>query len=92
MGFVQTPHAFYNFDSFQARHDHEKRQYWEEGHLFYNVIQPGRNRWNCPIFAGAAAMFRRKALVDVGYIATEGASRPPGVQLLPERVWEPCLT
>jgi cellulose synthase/poly-beta-1,6-N-acetylglucosamine synthase-like glycosyltransferase/predicted Zn-dependent protease len=71
LGFVQTPHAFYNFDSFQARHDHEKRVYWEEGHLFYNVIQPGRNRWGCPIFAGAAAMFRRKALEDVGYIATE---------------------
>jgi tetratricopeptide (TPR) repeat protein/cellulose synthase/poly-beta-1,6-N-acetylglucosamine synthase-like glycosyltransferase len=71
LGFVQTPHAFYNFDSFQALHDHERRHYWEEGHLFYNVIQPGRNRWGCPIFAGAAALFRRKALEDVGYIATE---------------------
>lgn len=71
LAFVQTPHAFYNFDSFQARHDHDKREYWEEGHLFYNVIQPGRNHWDCPIFAGAAAMFRRKALEEVGYIATE---------------------
>jgi tetratricopeptide (TPR) repeat protein/cellulose synthase/poly-beta-1,6-N-acetylglucosamine synthase-like glycosyltransferase len=71
LGFVQTPHAFYNFDSFQARLDHKNRRYWEEGHLFYEVIQPGRNRWGCPIFAGSAAMFRRKALEEVGYIAVE---------------------
>jgi cellulose synthase/poly-beta-1,6-N-acetylglucosamine synthase-like glycosyltransferase/tetratricopeptide (TPR) repeat protein len=71
LGFVQTPHAFYNFDNFQARLDHKNRRYWEEGHLFYEVIQPGRNLWNCPIFAGSAAMFRRKALKEVGYIATE---------------------
>lgn len=71
LGFVQTPHAFYNFDSFQARLDHGRGQYWEEGQLFYHVIQPGRNRWNAPIFAGSAALFRRQALAEVGYIATE---------------------
>lgn len=71
LGYVQTPHAFYNFDSFQAKLDHKNRKYWEEGHLFYYVIQPGRNHWNCPIFAGSAAMFRRTALRDVGMIATE---------------------
>ncbi len=71
LGFVQTPHAFYNFDSFQARFDHKKRQYWEEGQLFYRVIQPGKNRWNAAIFAGSAAMFRRKALESIGYIASE---------------------
>ena len=51
LGFVQTPHAFYNFDNFQARLDHKNRRYWEEGHLFYEVIQPGRNKWSPPIFA-----------------------------------------
>lgn len=71
LGFVQTPHAFYNFESFQARLNHKNSKYWEEGQLFYHVIQPGRNYWNCPIFAGSAAMFRRKALEDVGYIALE---------------------
>ena len=71
LGYVQTPHAFYNFDSFQARLDHKNRKYWEEGHLFYYVIQPGRNHWECPIFAGSAAMFRRSALRDIGLIATE---------------------
>ena len=34
LAFVQTPHAFYNFDSFQARLDHTNRRYWEEGDLF----------------------------------------------------------
>jgi tetratricopeptide (TPR) repeat protein/cellulose synthase/poly-beta-1,6-N-acetylglucosamine synthase-like glycosyltransferase len=71
LAFVQTPHAFYNFESFQARLNHEAAQYWEEGQLFYHVIQPGRNRWNAAIFAGSAAMFRRKALAEVGYIAVE---------------------
>jgi tetratricopeptide (TPR) repeat protein/cellulose synthase/poly-beta-1,6-N-acetylglucosamine synthase-like glycosyltransferase len=71
LGFVQTPHAFYNFESFQARLNHAKSSYWEEGQLFYHVIQPGRNRWNAPIFAGSAAMFRRRALEEVGYIAVE---------------------
>ncbi|MBO0698571.1 MAG: glycosyltransferase, partial [Zavarzinella sp.] len=71
LGYVQTPHAFYNFDSFQARLDHASRKYWEEGHLFHHVIQPGRNRWGCPIFAGSAAMFRRSAIRDVGLMATE---------------------
>jgi len=71
LAFVQTPHAFYNFDSFQARLDHKNRRYWEEGDLFYKVIQPGRNKWNAPIFAGSAAMFRRNALKEIGYIATE---------------------
>jgi tetratricopeptide (TPR) repeat protein/cellulose synthase/poly-beta-1,6-N-acetylglucosamine synthase-like glycosyltransferase len=71
MGFVQTPHGFYNFESFQARLNHAKGSYWEEGQLFYHVIQPGRNHWNAPIFAGSAAMFRRKALEEVGFIAVE---------------------
>ena len=71
LGFIQTPHAFYNFENFQSRLDHANRRYWEEGQLFYSVIQPGRNKWNCPIFAGSAAMFRRKALEEVGYIAVE---------------------
>ena len=71
LAFVQTPHAFYNFESFQSVYDHQKGLYWEDGQLFYKVIQPGRNRWNAAIFAGSAALFRREALAEVGYIATE---------------------
>ena len=63
--------CLHNFDAFQARLDHKNRKYWEEGHTFYYVIQPGRNHWGCPIFAGSAAMFRRTAIRDVGLMATE---------------------
>jgi cellulose synthase/poly-beta-1,6-N-acetylglucosamine synthase-like glycosyltransferase/tetratricopeptide (TPR) repeat protein len=71
LAFVQTPHAFYNFDNFQARYDPVRSTYWEEGQLFYDVIQPGRNHWNAAIFAGAAAIFRRQALDDIGGFAHE---------------------
>ncbi len=71
LGFVQTPHAFYNFDSFQGTLNYEKKLYWEEGHLFYNVVQPGKNNWNAVSFCGSAAIFRREALEDVGLIAVE---------------------
>src|SRR5579862_1782877 len=71
LAFVQTPHAFYNFDSFQASHNANKKTYWEEGDMFYGLIQLGKNRFGCPIFAGSAAMFRRAALQEIGGIATE---------------------
>jgi len=71
LAMVQTPHAFYNFDTFQGSFDGDKDRFWEEGQLFYNVIQSGKNALDSVIFAGSAAMFRREALRDVGYIAVE---------------------
>jgi cellulose synthase/poly-beta-1,6-N-acetylglucosamine synthase-like glycosyltransferase/tetratricopeptide (TPR) repeat protein len=71
LGFVQSPHAFYNFENFQSSVNYSKGKYWEEGLLFYQQIQPGRNNWNSVIFAGSAAMFRRTALEDVGLVAVE---------------------
>lgn len=71
LGFVQSPHAFSNFDTFQGRVNYEKGRFWDEGELFYKVIQPGRTATNSVIFAGSAALFRREALREVGYIATE---------------------
>ena len=71
LGIVQSPHAFSNFDTFQGRVNYEKGRFWDEGELFYKVIQPGRTATNSVIFAGSAALFRREALKDVGYIATE---------------------
>ncbi len=71
LAFVQTPHSYYNFDSFQSDLDYARNHYWEEGELFYNVIQPGKNYWNAVSFCGSAAMFRRSALEDVGLVATD---------------------
>ncbi|HIG10777.1 MAG TPA: glycosyltransferase [Planctomycetes bacterium] len=71
VGFVQSPHAFSNFDTFQGQVNFEKGRFWDEGELFYKVIQPARNATNSVIFAGSAAIFRREALKEIGYIATE---------------------
>jgi cellulose synthase/poly-beta-1,6-N-acetylglucosamine synthase-like glycosyltransferase/Flp pilus assembly protein TadD len=71
LAMVQTPHAFYNFDTFQGVVDYVKRRFWDEGQLFYKVLQPGKNHLNSVIFAGSAAMFRREALKEVGYIAVQ---------------------
>lgn len=71
VGFVQSPHAFSNFDTFQGRVSYEKGRFWDEGQLFYKVIQPARNATDSVIFAGSAALFRREALREIGYIATE---------------------
>ena len=71
LAFIQTPHSYYNFDSFQGSLDYDKRFYWEEGQLFYNIVQPGKNHWNAASFCGSAAIFRKAALESVGLIATE---------------------
>ena len=71
VGWVQTPHAFYNMDSFSSLHKPEKNQYWEEGDLFYRCIQLGKSNANAVVFCGSAAIMRRKALEDVGMVATE---------------------
>ena len=71
LAFVQTPHSYYNFDSFQGSLDYDRNLYWEEGQLFYNIVQPGKNHWNSASFCGSAAIFRKAALEDVGLIATE---------------------
>ncbi|QDU61651.1 Cellulose synthase 1 [Planctomycetes bacterium Pan216] len=71
LGFVQSPHVFYNIESFQANTDLNKGKYWDDSELFFHVIQLGKNFWNAVVFAGSAAIFRRKALEDAGFIATE---------------------
>lgn len=71
VGWVQTPHAFYNFDSFSSLYRPDKNVYWEEGDLFYRCIQLGKSNANAVVFCGSAAIMRRKALEDVGLIATE---------------------
>jgi cellulose synthase (UDP-forming) len=70
VGFVQSPQAFYNIDSFMHRVDHRKRYVWGEQGLFYDLIQPGRDRWNAAYFVGSCALLRRKALDDIDGIAT----------------------
>jgi len=67
---VQTPHHFYNPDTFQRNLRLEK-EITNEQDLFFHVIQPGRDRRNSAFFAGSCGVFRRKALEEVGGIITK---------------------
>ncbi len=74
VGFVQTPQEFYNIDSFQHRVDRKKKIIWGEQHLFFSLLQPGKDRWNAAYFVGSCTILRRKALDDVGGIATSSVT------------------
>ena len=57
VAFAQTPHNYYNVDSFQFKVNLEKGMLWNEQNLFYRLIMPGRDYWNSAFFAGTAAVF-----------------------------------
>lgn len=63
---VQSPHDFFNHDSVQhyvvGRHEQS---------LFYRVVSPGKNRHGAAYWCGSAALLRRRALVEIGGVATE---------------------
>jgi cellulose synthase (UDP-forming) len=69
LAFVQLPQAFYNIDSIQHVTG-DVRTGWHEQSLFYDVIQPGKNRWNSAFWCGSPAVLRREALESVGGAAT----------------------
>ena len=63
---VQTPHDFFNHDSVKhyvvGRHEQS---------LFYRVVCPGKNRHGAAYWCGSAALMRRRALLEIGGVATE---------------------
>lgn len=65
VAFVQTPHYFYNPDTFQ-RNLRLEREIVNEQDLFFYVIQPGRDGFNSSFFAGSGGLFRRSALQSIG--------------------------
>lgn len=69
LAFVQLPQTFYNVDSIQHIGG-DIRTGWHEQSLFYDVIQPGKNRWNSAFWCGSPAVLRRSALESVGGAAT----------------------
>ncbi len=70
VGFVQVPQEFYNIDSIQHRIDRKQRTIWAEQHLFFSVIQPGKDAWGAAMFVGSCAILRRQALDAIGGFAT----------------------
>jgi len=65
---IQLPQEFYNWDSVQHA---TKGTYWHEQSLFFRVIQPGKNYTNSAFWCGSPSVIRRKALLEIGGVATE---------------------
>ncbi|HYX90927.1 MAG TPA: glycosyl hydrolase family 8, partial [Myxococcaceae bacterium] len=65
VGFVQTPHHFYNADIFQ-RALRAGQAVPNEQALFNHGIQAARDSWGGAFFVGSGAVFRRSALEGVG--------------------------
>ena len=68
LAFMQMPQEFYNHDSIQ--HD-QGEKHWHEQSLFFRVIQPGKNYSNSAFWCGSPSIVRRKALEEVGGVATQ---------------------
>ncbi|TKS63662.1 MAG: hypothetical protein EWM73_01240 [Nitrospira sp.] len=64
MGFVQTPHHFYNQDIFQRALAAGPRIPNEQD-LFNHAIQSGRQGWHGAFFVGSGAVFRRSAIAEL---------------------------
>lgn len=73
VGFVQTPQTYYNHDSFLFRRRRDQ-SLWSEQGMFYDVIQPAKNRANAAFYVGTSAILRRSALDEVGGFATGTAT------------------
>ena len=54
LAFVQAPQTFYNRDTFLFRHNRETSGFWFEQRMFYDAIQPAKNKWNAAFFVGTS--------------------------------------
>jgi cellulose synthase (UDP-forming) len=70
IAFVQTPQAFDNTGSFLHLNAGPGTDRWNEQTLWFHAIERGRDHWNAVAYCGSPAMFRRKALDDIGGFAT----------------------
>lgn len=69
IGFVQAPQSFYNEDMFQTNLYAEKIVPNEQD-FFFREVNVGRTGSNTVIYCGSNTVISRKALEEVGYIAT----------------------
>lgn len=70
LAFVQSPHDFYNTDSFTHVVNDEGRRLWEENRIFFSLVQAGKDSWGASFFCGSCGMLRRKALEEIGGFST----------------------
>lgn len=71
---VQTPNAFYNLDSFQHWVEDSGKQTWHEQSLWYDVILRGLDYGDAAAWCGSGSIIRRKAIDDVGGVATSSVT------------------
>jgi cellulose synthase (UDP-forming) len=74
VAFAQGPQLYYNTDSFLFRRFHGVPNGWSEQTMFYQAVQPSKNRWNAACFVGSSAVLRRAALDSVGGFAVGTAT------------------
>lgn len=65
LGFIQTPHHFYNEDIFQRAFG-TGFSIPNEQDMFNHSIQGGRDHWGGSFFVGSGAVFRRAAMDQIG--------------------------
>lgn len=68
---VQLPQEFYNMDSMQHN---SSNLVWHEQQTLYRALQPGRNSIDAAFWCGSPSIVRRKALEDIGGVATESVT------------------
>lgn len=74
IGFVQSPHDFYNTDSFTHVVNDEGHRLWEENRIFFSLVQPGKDNWDSSFFCGSCGMIRRAALEEIGGFSTQSVT------------------
>lgn len=65
IGIVQTPHHFFNHDPMQSALDLQL-SLPDEQRLFFDVIMPARDGWDCAFCCGSNGVIRRAALDKAG--------------------------
>jgi cellulose synthase (UDP-forming) len=70
---VQTPHHFHNSDIYQMNLGLGE-QWPDEQRLFFDIVQPSRDAWDCAFCCGSASVQRRSALMSIGGVPTDSVT------------------
>ncbi len=65
IGIVQMPHHFFNATPLQTNLD-MRATLPDEQRFFFDVIQPGRDGWDCAFCCGSNGIIRRAAIDSIG--------------------------
>ena len=73
IGIVQIPHHFHNSDIYQMNLG-MGQQWPDEQRLFFDIVQPSRDAWDCAFCCGSASVQRRSALMGIGGVPTDSVT------------------